>query len=400
MSIEERIWVAVWYEETRSPVEVQRRFRARFGRNRNAPQRASIMLWHENLFKHGSVLHEKSKSGRQRSSGSTRSQATVEAAFDRSPERLSIRRAELELQLSRSAIHRNLQEIGMKPFKMKVSFLTFCFVFSCCLQQALFFTQVLQALIPEDKDRRVQFAEGILRSIANDPEFLSKMMFSDESIFHLDGRVNKQNCRIWSRENPRSYREQPLHSEKVVVWAALSHRGVIGPFFFDGNVTGENYLTMLQNFLWPQLANLPDINELHFMQDGAPPHFALSVRQWLDQAFELRWIGRRGPIEWPARSPDMTPLDFYLWGHIKQLVYVQRPRTIEDLKNFIRVAISEINNQPQLMSKVLLEFKNRMRLIVENGGGHIEQLADMGSSDDEQLPEHLGNDGEIHPEDD
>ena len=48
MSIEERIWVAVWYEETKSPVEVQSRFRAHFGRNGDAPQHARIMLWHEN----------------------------------------------------------------------------------------------------------------------------------------------------------------------------------------------------------------------------------------------------------------------------------------------------------------------------------------------------------------
>ena len=122
MSIEERIWVAVWYEETKSPVEVQRRYRARFGRNEAAPQRACILRWHEKLFKHGNVLHRESKSGRPRSSGSTSSQATVEEAFNRSPERLSIRRAEMELEIPRSAIHRNLQNAGLKPYKIKVSF--------------------------------------------------------------------------------------------------------------------------------------------------------------------------------------------------------------------------------------------------------------------------------------
>ena len=43
MSIEQRIWTAVWYDETKSPVEVQRRYRARFGRNEAAPQRARIL---------------------------------------------------------------------------------------------------------------------------------------------------------------------------------------------------------------------------------------------------------------------------------------------------------------------------------------------------------------------
>ena len=125
-------------------------------------------------------------------------------------------------------------------------------------------------------------------------------MFSDESNFHVNGRVNKQNCRIRARENPRSFTEQQLHSDKVIVWAAMSHRGIIGPFFFDGSVNGENYLEMLKTFLWPLLATLPDIDRMHFMQDGAPPHFARTVRQWLDQVFEGRWIGRRGPT--PASS--------------------------------------------------------------------------------------------------
>ena len=222
----------------------------------------------------------------------------------------------------------------------------------------------------------MQFAEWVLSSITEEPQFLSTLMFSDESNFYLNGHVNKQNCRIWASENPRRFSEQPLHSEKVIVWAAMSHRGVLGPFFFEESVNGENYLEMLQSFLWPQVANLPDIDRLRFMQDGAPPHFARPVRQWLDQVFEGRWIGRRGPTEWPPRSPDMTPLDFYLWGHIKQLVYQRRPQNTDDLRGFIRDAFSDINAQPELMRKVLLAFKHRMHLIMENGGNHIEQLQD------------------------
>lgn len=389
MSVEERVRVAIWYDETKSPVEVQRRFHARFGRNKEAPSRCSILRWHENLFTYGNVMHRRSGSGRPRSSGSSESQATVEAAFQQSPERLSVRRAEMELNLSRSAIHRTLQQIGLKAYKIKV----------------------LQALIPEDKDRRVQFAEWVLNSITEEPQFLSTLMFSDEAIFQVDGRVNKQNCRIWACENPRSYRERPLHSEKVIVWAAMSHHGVLGPFFFDDTVNGENYLQMLKTFLWPRVANLPDIHRLRFMQDGAPPHFARSVRQWLDQNFGTRWIGRRGPIEWPARSPDMTPLDFYLWGHVKQLVFRRRPRNVDDLRQFIRDAISEINDEPGLMNKVLVAFKHRMHLIVENGGNHIEQLkkadltspeelAGAGASEDDaiELPGDEFDDEDVYPD--
>ena len=121
MSIEERVWVAIWFEETKCPAEVQRRFRTRFGRNKVAPPRGSMVRWHENLFKHGNVMHRKTGSGRPRSSGSSDSQDLVEAAFQQSPDRLSVRRAEVELNLSRSAIHRHLQQMGLKAYKIKVS---------------------------------------------------------------------------------------------------------------------------------------------------------------------------------------------------------------------------------------------------------------------------------------
>ena len=49
-----------------------------------------------------------------------------------------------------------------------------------------------------------------------------------------------------------------------------------------------------------------------FQQDGAPPHWGLQVRQFLSETFLDRWIGRDGPILWPPRSPDITPLDFFL----------------------------------------------------------------------------------------
>ena len=62
----------------------------------------------------------------------------------------------------------------------------------------------------------------------------------------------------------------------------------------------------------------------------------------------------------------MTPFDFYLWGHIKQLVFQRSPWNVDDLRLFIRDAIDEINSQPQLMNKVLLAFKHRMDLVVEN----------------------------------
>ena len=55
-------------------------------------------------------------------------------------------------------------------------------------------------------------------------------------------------------------------------------------------------------------------DESYFQQDGAPPHYHRDVRAHLDVAFPDTWIGRRGTIEYPARSPDLKPMDFFFVG--------------------------------------------------------------------------------------
>jgi hypothetical protein len=76
---------------------------------------------------------------------------------------------------------------------------------------------------------------------------------------------------------------------------------------------GDNWLEMLGDEMVPELVLIGE-QPKWFMQDGAPPHYATTVRHWLDDMFPHRWIGRRGPVEWAPGSPDLNPLDFAFWG--------------------------------------------------------------------------------------
>jgi hypothetical protein len=123
------------------------------------------------------------------------------------------------------------------------------------------------------------------------------------------------------------------------VWAGIIGGHIIGPFFIDGTLNADKYRQLHQTHVIPAITALfPGENggihhSIFFQQDGAPPHFALHVREYLNNVFRNRWIGRRGPIEWAARSPDLSPLDFFLWGgHVKNNVYKERPRNLDDLK--------------------------------------------------------------------
>jgi hypothetical protein len=71
---------------------------------------------------------------------------------------------------------------------------------------------------------------------------------------------------------------------------------------------------MLQQFLIPQLDEDDQKGRIHFQQDGAPPHCLEEVREYLNTRFPDWWISQAKPIAWPLRSPDLVPLDFFLWG--------------------------------------------------------------------------------------
>ena len=102
----------------------------------------------------------------------------------------------------------------------------------------------------------------------------------------------------------------------------------MGPVCFDEPVNGPRYLEMLTEVVVPQLQARPDYAELLFQQDGAPLHYSLAVHQYLDQAIPHHWIGRWGSIEWPPRSPDLTPMDFFFWGILKDKVYARKSVTV------------------------------------------------------------------------
>ncbi|KAJ4434057.1 hypothetical protein ANN_16376 [Periplaneta americana] len=65
-----------------------------------------------------------------------------------------------------------------------------------------------------------------------------------------------------------------------------------------------------------------------------------------------RWIGRGGPIAWPPRSPDLNPLDFYLWGHLKSLVYSSPVPDLQSLRNRIVARSEDIRNTPGVRDRV------------------------------------------------
>jgi hypothetical protein len=77
-------------------------------------------------------------------------------------------------------------------------------------------------------------------------------------------------------------------------------------------------------------------------------------------------------VEWSARSPDLTPLDFYLWDHLKAQVYAEKIKNVEHLRQRIVEACNAIT--PGIIKRVFVDWVKRLNLCIENNRVHIEQV--------------------------
>ncbi|GFX02701.1 putative DD41D transposase [Trichonephila clavipes] len=208
-------------------------------------------------------------------------------------------------------------------------------------------------------------------------EFYKNLSASDEAHFWLNGYVNKQNCCIWSEANPQVYVETPLHPEKLTVWCTLWVGGIIGPYFFKNDeghnvtVNGDRYRAMITNFFIPELNN-HDAQELWFLQDGATCHTARATIDLLKDTFGDRLISRFGPVNWPLRSCDLTPLDYFLWRCVKSLVYADKPQTLDHLEDNIRRVIADI--RLQMLKKVIENWTSRLDYIRASRGSPMPEI--------------------------
>jgi hypothetical protein len=130
-------------------------------------------------------------------------------------------------------------------------------------------------------------------------------------------------------------------------------------------VTGRSYLDMLEPYALPQLPP-----QIILQQDGVLPHFCHHFKNHLDREMAERWIGRGGPIAWPPSSPDLTPMDSFLWGYVKNTVYQVKINDLQHLKTCIRDAVAMVTlNSLQATSN---EVEYCLNICHATKGAHIK----------------------------
>ncbi|GFW91879.1 uncharacterized protein TNCV_4080391 [Trichonephila clavipes] len=174
---------------------------------------------------------------------------------------------------------------------------------------------------------------------------------------------------IWGLVEQKICRQTKITSEEHLGWGIIS-----GPT--NGTPVGKQKKIQ---FLVPVLlisevveepCSLRSRVELESLQQ--PELLARATIDLLKDTFGDGLISRFGPVNWPPRSCDLTPLDYFLWGYVKSLVYADKPQTLDPLENNIRRVIADI--RPQIMEKVIENWTSIWDYIQASRGSPMPEI--------------------------
>jgi len=260
-TLEERIFLLVSYLRLDADyATIFADFQARFP-NRPVPSRRNVTKLYNKFLRTGSVA-DAPHSGRPVTVTIPENMETVALSLAEDGNQPA-HKLSMQLNISDRPLRRMLKRMYYKVYRPRL----------------------VQALQEDDFDRLLEFCGWYLGCLEEDPQLYHKILWTDEATFKLNGTINRHNCVYWSTDNPNICIEKQLNLPDVCVWAGIHTTGLVGPYFFDKTVTGQTYLEMLED-LRGQMDEDPALASIvHFMQDDAPPHYALIVRQFLDTRF-------------------------------------------------------------------------------------------------------------------
>lgn len=335
--------------------------------NRRHPDNRMLQILKERFDRTGSVGYEKRT--RTKSVLNEENTLAVTLSVVENPE-ISVRQISRALDISKSSVGQCIKQNKFHPYH----------------------PQLHQELNEQDFEKRITFCRWAQHQITENADFVKFVLFTDECTFHRNGFVNRHNFHYYGTQNPHNVRINNFqHNWSINVWGGIVHDFVIGPYVLEQRVTGQTFLNFLREDFPNLMQHLPNfVKEIMWLQlDGAPSHFAREVREHITEQFPARWIGRQGfivpfallnfkyfiqlgPIAWPPRSPDLTPMDFFLWGTVKSDVYRTPATTRDDM--LVRIQESFRNITPAMLRNVRTSFARRVDACLQQDGRHFEHL--------------------------
>lgn len=356
LTSEERLFLYNAYvDHGKSPTVALRKFSSRWPGKRK-PTRRAVSDIYAKVRQTGSIGNNNNNRARQatvRTPEMIEQVAKFVARSTKTRKPSSRARLALKFGVSSTSLQRILRkDLKLKPYKERT----------------------VQALTSDHITARREFCKNMIESGFD----TSKIIFTDEAHFHVIGAVNSQNTRYYGETNPNIQRETKKYPNRVTVLCGVSDEGLVGPFIFNENVDAPFYNHLLRCKLLPRCKSMGIAHNHWLQQDGATAHTTKRNLAAIKRAFDCRVISRHASkhapigIEWPANSPDLSPCDFYLWGHIKSIVYARVYRDVASLKAAIRAACRSV--RVETLKLVFESLSKRVQACHDCGGLHFEHI--------------------------
>ena len=229
--------------------------------------------------------------------------------------------------------------------------------------------RVRQLLTDGMKARRLMIGKQLLGSLKREASGLVRV-FSDEKIFTVDRKTNRRNTRYLCRfpdEVPVAMKTK-FPASVMVLGVVTSNGDVMPPHFFEQNekVNTDVYLRVLETVVLPWIKEVTRGAGYVFQQDSAPAHAAKKTQEWCRQNMHLTWTKEF----WPPNSPDLNPLDYFVWGEVERVSNKNPHPSREALKRTIEETMAAMDRA--VVKRACGRFRSRLERMVAAEGGFIE----------------------------
>ncbi|GBM28060.1 hypothetical protein AVEN_27447-1 [Araneus ventricosus] len=155
----------------------------------------------------------------------------------------------------------------------------------------------VQGLLPRDVQERYTGCNFVMNNLEDHPKFLAGIILTNEPCFSRNGTFNRQIVHTCSLENPRYavevdiiYAGRLMFGEKFLMARSLG-----GSVFYEGTLTGQKCLELLQDVITDFVENLlmDQLRNVWFQHDGSPPHKISNVKQYLMETFQNQVLLKR-----------------------------------------------------------------------------------------------------------
>jgi len=212
-------------------------------------------------------------------------------------------------------------------------------------------------LTKDHKERRKTWA--IMHVTFNKRDW-GKLLFSDEKRFNLDGPDGLHSYWHDLRCEEKVLSRRQNGGGGIMVWGGISVHGRTNLVVLKGRQATGNYLKTMEEYLLPFTDdNMPV--EWIYQQDNAPIHVSSGAKEWfVSNGVRL--------MKWPARSPDLNPIE-NVWGWLARKVYAEN-RQFATEQELTDCVLGWWDRMPQeLVNNLIYGMSKRAVEVLERQGG-------------------------------